>query len=552
MEIRNLTQGSPEWHAHRAQHFNASDAPAMMGVSPYKTRSELLHQYATGIAPEVDEYTQRRFDDGHRSEALARPLAEQIIGEDVYPVTGTTGKYSASFDGLTIDERIGFEHKKLSARLHDLVWLNNAADFLPDDYLIQMEQQCMVSGAERILFMASDWDGYDRLLAYKTCWYVPDLDRRQRIVDGWEQFAKDLSAYAPEETAVKPVAQVTLQLPAVTVQTQGQIIVHHNLDAFGVKLKDFVANLNTKPETDQDFSDAEAAVKILGTAEVALKAAEANALAQASSLEDLRRTVSGYLDTARMTRLMLEKLVKTEKENRKASIVLDAKRIYESHTNALQGEIDVRVEWPVPDFASAIRGLKTLASIKSKCADTLATAKAESDALARDMRVKLSWFAATASEYRMLFSDLRSVITKPEEDFKLLVQSRIDQHKQLLEAREKRIRDEAEARLKAEQQAQTALQAEAAKVDALAASVIKADDALQPTSVSFPSSSAGDPASPAITTTPAMLQSVVVENQDVISAFLKSRNFGEREASIRAVLVEFVKFETTYNMKKAA
>lgn len=80
MKILNLVQGSPEWDAHRATHFNASDAPAMLGCSPYMTRSELLHRMHTGITPEVDPATQRRFDEGHQAEQLARPLAEEIIG----------------------------------------------------------------------------------------------------------------------------------------------------------------------------------------------------------------------------------------------------------------------------------------------------------------------------------------------------------------------------------------------------------------------------------------------------------------------------------------
>lgn len=35
--------------AHRAQHHNASEAPAMMGCSPYKTRAQLVREMATGI-----------------------------------------------------------------------------------------------------------------------------------------------------------------------------------------------------------------------------------------------------------------------------------------------------------------------------------------------------------------------------------------------------------------------------------------------------------------------------------------------------------------------
>ena len=54
MKIVNLVQGSPEWHAHRATHFNASDAPAMLGVSPYKTRAQLVREYATGVTADVD------------------------------------------------------------------------------------------------------------------------------------------------------------------------------------------------------------------------------------------------------------------------------------------------------------------------------------------------------------------------------------------------------------------------------------------------------------------------------------------------------------------
>ena len=115
----DLPQGSAAWHEHRAAHFNASDAPAMMGCSPYKTRSELLHEAATGITPHVDADTAYRFEAGHRFEQLARPLAEAILGEDLFPVVGTDaeGWLSASFDGITMDERVAFEHKTLNAEL---------------------------------------------------------------------------------------------------------------------------------------------------------------------------------------------------------------------------------------------------------------------------------------------------------------------------------------------------------------------------------------------------------------------------------------------------
>ena len=76
MITQNLIQGSPEWLAYRPSHDNASDAPAMMGCSSYKTRDQLIAELATGITPEVDPATQRLYDSGHRFEKLARPLAD--------------------------------------------------------------------------------------------------------------------------------------------------------------------------------------------------------------------------------------------------------------------------------------------------------------------------------------------------------------------------------------------------------------------------------------------------------------------------------------------
>ena len=122
MNMHDFVQGSDAWHQHRATHFNASDAPAMLGCSPYKTRSALLHETATGIVDaEIDPATARRFADGHRIEALARPLAEQIIGEELAPLVLADGKYSASFDGLTFEGDTAWECKTLNAALRDAI-----------------------------------------------------------------------------------------------------------------------------------------------------------------------------------------------------------------------------------------------------------------------------------------------------------------------------------------------------------------------------------------------------------------------------------------------
>ena len=85
MKVHNVQQGTPEWHALRASHFTASEAPAMMGASKFQTRNDLLAMKKTGIVPDVTPQQQAAFDKGHATEEMARPLTEEDIGEELYP-----------------------------------------------------------------------------------------------------------------------------------------------------------------------------------------------------------------------------------------------------------------------------------------------------------------------------------------------------------------------------------------------------------------------------------------------------------------------------------
>ena len=83
MKTLNFPQGSPEWKAARANYHCASDAATAMGQSPYKTRTDLLREKATGDTPEVDAATQARFDVGHTTEASARAILEAELDDDL-------------------------------------------------------------------------------------------------------------------------------------------------------------------------------------------------------------------------------------------------------------------------------------------------------------------------------------------------------------------------------------------------------------------------------------------------------------------------------------
>ena len=96
MKTLQLLQGSPEWLAHRRLSKNASEAPVMMGASPKMQRNELLAAKAGYGDREYSDFVLCLFEDGHRTEAEARPLVEADIGEELYPVSGESecGEYA--------------------------------------------------------------------------------------------------------------------------------------------------------------------------------------------------------------------------------------------------------------------------------------------------------------------------------------------------------------------------------------------------------------------------------------------------------------------------
>lgn len=440
MQVLSLTQGSAEWLAARLQHFTASEAPAMLGLSKYQKRGDLLKMKATGISADVDAGTQALFDRGHAAEALARPIAERIIGEELYPCTGRADvdglPLLASFDGLTMVEDVNFEHKLSAQWLADYLREHND---LPDTHWPQVEHQMIVSGAERTLFMVSD--GTEENCVW--IWYHSKPERRAQVIAGWKQFAADLAAYVPTEEVAATAAVPVENLPSLVINVTGSLAVTDNMQKFGEALKAFIERTPKKPESDEEFATCESAIKTLTKAEEALDAAESAALAQVSCIDDMRVLKATLRDLARSNRLALEKLVKTEKENRKLAIVQKAQQALADRI-ALLPEADYMP--PVAaDFGGVIKGLKTVASIQNAVDTELARATIEANTLREKIRANLLILSEHA-EHRALFADSRQLVLKDPEFVALTVKQRIADHQAAEADKIERIRAEEQAK----------------------------------------------------------------------------------------------------------
>ena len=458
MKIIEAAQGSQEWLQIRSQHFTASEAPAMLGLSKFKTRQELLREKATGLTEEVDANKQRLFDAGHASEAAARPLAEAYLQEDLFPATGSAEidglPLLASFDGLNMEETLVWENKLASAAVEAMI----ASGDLGGTYWPQVEQQMMVSGASRALFTACDGEQITAQL-----WYESQPERRAALIAGWKQFAEDLAGYQHVEAAPVAVAAPISELPSLAIEITGSVVASNLVQWRGIVTKR-IADINTDLQSDQDFADADKMVKFLGDGEDRIKVVKAQAQSQAVSIDEVFRALDDIIATMRAKRLELDKLVKARKENIRAEISDAGFKSASEYIAKLNARIGHQYMPAIPaDFAGVMSGKKTIASLRNAVDTEVARVKILAGQTADRIILNLKMIDTHAhidtdaenADYGFLFRDVAQLVLKDADAVEAIVKGRIAEHKA---AEEKR--------LDAERDRQAGIAFEAAKIPA--------------------------------------------------------------------------------------
>jgi predicted phage-related endonuclease len=460
MRTLNLTQGSPEWEAHRDKARNASDASAMKGESPYVSRTDLIRQYATGVKREIDAATQARFDRGHEVEPALVALAESIIGDELFAQVGVSddGYLSASFDGVNYAGTIIAEVKQYNAEKVECI---NRGEIPAVDRWQIVQQFAVCDTAQKCIYLVGDGTAngtvHLEILREQIEADIPKLRA------AWAQFDADVAAYQPEPAKAEVVAAPVEGFGALMLRVEGRVLAS-NLDAFKAGAEAFIARLPKPAElqTDQDFADADAAVKACAEAESRIKAAKDAALAQMADVEAVMRAADTIAETIRAARLALDKCVKAEKENRRAELIssgVDAVREHYASINATLAGFELGVPASLTsDIGAAIKGLKSLDSIRDKIGTAVAQAKIAASQEADRRRLCIAILPRPGELGGSLFPDAAALVaSKSPEDLKNLINARIAQHesnlrKQAEEAAERereRIRREEESKARA-------------------------------------------------------------------------------------------------------
>ncbi|HEX7501986.1 MAG TPA: YqaJ viral recombinase family protein [Acidobacteriota bacterium] len=147
-------QSTDEWLSWRRGGIGASDAPVVMGLSPWQTDGELF-LLKTGQKAErpANDAMQR----GKRLEPVARLAYVNHSGIDVAPVCVQSREHSwmrASLDGLSADGRHVVEIKCPGEKDHRLA----ATGSVPEKYYPQLQHILAVTGLGEIYYWSFRFD----------------------------------------------------------------------------------------------------------------------------------------------------------------------------------------------------------------------------------------------------------------------------------------------------------------------------------------------------------------------------------------------------------
>lgn len=184
--IVKLAQGSAEWHLHRMAHRNASETPAVLGLSLWTTPYQLWLQRTGRGTVEVTAAMAH----GTQLEPQARAAYEALTGHVMQPLVLVDGEYSASLDGITLDGDLILEIKCPKSK--DAKLLQEArAGRVPVHVFWQLQHQLLVSGADLAhLFV---YDGKDGILIEQK----PEPEVWATITEGWDRFTEYVAADRP-------------------------------------------------------------------------------------------------------------------------------------------------------------------------------------------------------------------------------------------------------------------------------------------------------------------------------------------------------------------
>lgn len=178
--IVDLVQGSDKWIQERKKYITASDIPALLNESPYKTQKQLFDEKLLGIEQDLSSKA-ALFAKGHAIEESVRNM-HNTQGYNFKPKVVVSKKYPslmASLDGL---EQNIMENTGNYDVILEVKYMGKNMYTSPLHHIIQIQAQLLATGARYCVYSRSDGFKHSALKI------EPDPFMQERILRGIELF----------------------------------------------------------------------------------------------------------------------------------------------------------------------------------------------------------------------------------------------------------------------------------------------------------------------------------------------------------------------------
>jgi len=190
-----LEQNTPSWEAYRSDptRRNASEAGAVMGVSPFTTKFDLWKTKRTGVS---DFQGNVATDYGHTWEDEALKVVSELLGVTLQPEIHQTGPYSASLDAYGANMASGdtyhVEIKCPYKRQESHLWAQVKSDGvrIPAVYYWQLchQRYCLDKPPTQSYLFVYIPEINGEPVEWELVPFIENQGDTKRLLDAWDDF----------------------------------------------------------------------------------------------------------------------------------------------------------------------------------------------------------------------------------------------------------------------------------------------------------------------------------------------------------------------------
>ncbi|MBE3761990.1 hypothetical protein HJ205_23520 [Vibrio parahaemolyticus] len=202
----------------------------------------------------------------------------------------------------------------------------------------------------------------------------------------------------------------------------------NNFDSWKLGLLEQIASTNLELETDNDFAIASDNVKSLKMAEKTLKECKVKALEQTHDIQQLFSAIDEVSETARETRLILERQVRTKKQQIKSDLVTKAQlKLFDycKSKSEIFSYVDQEQFTAVSSLEAVIKGKASLTGVENALDTKVQELIQKIDDQEQLAQESYQFISNQSDQHRVLLQDMQYLLSLPLPELKLTVENRI-------------------------------------------------------------------------------------------------------------------------------